>query len=97
MNTNPLNYILKLTEKIKPSMAYDGGDFGVWQQKARQKLTSLLGLPFEKCDDLLTIEYEQKHDSYNEKGGGVCRHVIGNEGHRFYYNLAWKAYDEVKV
>ncbi len=27
---------------------------------------------------------------------GACRHVIGPEGHRFYYDLAWKMYDDLQ-
>lgn len=31
-----------------------------------------------------------------EHTNGSCRHVIGSEGHRFYYDLAWGAYDELQ-
>ncbi len=66
MNKNPLSHILNITENIKPAMAYDGGDFCQWQQKARQKLTRLLGLPFKKCDDLFSIEYKEKRPEFTE-------------------------------
>ena len=26
---------------------------------------------------------------------GICRHIIGDEGHRFYCEAAWRAYDEI--
>lgn len=30
-----------------------------------------------------------------EKNGGICRHIVGPEGHRFYYDLAWAEFDKI--
>ncbi len=29
-----------------------------------------------------------------DKAGGICRHIIGPDGHRFYYDLVWEMYDK---
>lgn len=34
--------------------------------------------------------------SLYDKTNGICRHVIGPEGHRFYYDLAWGMYDALQ-
>lgn len=34
--------------------------------------------------------------SLYENTDGICRHVVGGEGHRFYYDLAWEMYDSVQ-
>jgi len=31
-----------------------------------------------------------------EYTSGKCTHVIGEEGHRFYYDAAWRSYDEIE-
>lgn len=62
---NALEYIHSISGE--PSMKYDGKeDFQVWQAKARAKLTELLGLPFEKCDDLFEIKNTAKKDGYTQ-------------------------------
>ena len=48
-------------QKVKPSMAYKGGDYAAWKAEARAKLSSLLGLDtFKKVDPELDIEYTKK-------------------------------------
>lgn len=47
-------------------MAFCGGDLEKWQAAAREKLVSLLGLPFEKCPDEFRIEYVKKEEKYTE-------------------------------
>lgn len=65
-NQNPVKFVLQETKKIKPSMAYESGDFAEWQKKAREKLGSLLGLPFKKCEDLFQVEYDEEREGFRE-------------------------------
>jgi len=45
-------HILNITKKLKPSFRYDfSEDFNVWQKRAKEKLTDILGLPLEYADD----------------------------------------------
>jgi len=58
-NKNPQIHNLKLLRQITPEMRYDEKmPFAEWQRAAREKLCGLLGLPFERCDLALEIEYE---------------------------------------
>ena len=52
---------------VTRSMEY-GGDEPLedWQAKAREKLTELLGLPYEKCDPLFEVEYRDETEEYDE-------------------------------
>lgn len=62
---NALDYVRSIIPE--PSMKYDASeDFAVWQSKAKEKLTELLGLPFEKCDDLYEIKSTSKKDGYTQ-------------------------------
>ena len=65
-NQNPLKTVIKRTNEIVPSMHFNGGDFTLWQQKAKEKLEDILGLPFSICDDLFSIEFEKEHDNFKE-------------------------------
>jgi cephalosporin-C deacetylase-like acetyl esterase len=48
-------------------MRYDGTlPFATWQNTAREKLRELLGLPFERCDPRLEIEYETELEDARE-------------------------------
>jgi len=47
-------------------LRFNGGDFIEWQKNAKAKLTQLLGLPFEYCDDLIRIEFEEQHEDFKE-------------------------------
>ena len=54
-------------KSLRPSLAYDGAeDFSLWQKRARDKLASLLGLPFDGCPLDLEIEYKMEQDGYTE-------------------------------
>lgn len=58
---------LNVLKAVKPAMRYDGKEpFSHWQSKARAKLTELLGLPLEKCEPQLEIEYTKDGDDYTE-------------------------------
>lgn len=65
-NQLPIKTVLAHTSKITPSMRFDGGDFAAWQKAAGEKLTELLGLPFEKCEELFTIDFEEQHEDFKE-------------------------------
>lgn len=56
----PYPYHQQLLRAITPSMRYrDGENFAQWQQKSRQKLAELLGLPNRPCDAALEITAEE--------------------------------------
>ncbi len=60
-------YIKHVTAETKPLLRYDEEESLVhWQEKAREKLYELLGLPFEKCDDLFRIVEETQKDTHKE-------------------------------
>lgn len=64
---NSFEYIKYVTAMTKPSLRYDGSEnLAIWQKRAREKLYELLGLPFEKCDDLFRIVEERKKDTHKE-------------------------------
>ena len=51
----------------KPKLAYDASQcFSDWQKSAREKLSELLGLPLEKCDSELKIEYTKEKEDHTE-------------------------------
>lgn len=67
MKVKPHDYNLEILRKTKPEFRYDGAeDFALWQKKAREKLAELLGLPFEKCEDLFNIEFTKEHSTHTE-------------------------------
>lgn len=51
-----------------PSMVFTPSEesLGEWQKRAEKKLTSLLGLPYKKCDLLFTIQKEKEYQDYKE-------------------------------
>ena len=52
---------------VKPSLCYDSSQsFTAWQACAEQKLTELLGLPFDMCDPDFEIEYAKECAEYTE-------------------------------
>ena len=50
---------IEYLEKLKPSMTYSPAaeSLSQWQKNASERLTQLLGLPYEKCEPLFDIEY----------------------------------------
>ena len=67
MDKTPLTHNREKTAAVIPSMRWDGTEnFFVWQEKGRQKLTGLLGLPFRSCDEKFRIEYRSTHEFFNE-------------------------------
>ncbi len=65
-NQNPVLHTLKKHKELEPALRFKGGDFAEWQKAAKAKLTELLGLPFEKCEDLFQIEYEEQLEHFKE-------------------------------
>lgn len=64
---NSFEYIKHVTAMTKPALRYDASeDLTAWQKRAREKLYELLGLPFEKCDDLFRIVGETNKDTHRE-------------------------------
>ena len=63
---NSIEYIRYIGRTEEPLMRYqEGEDFDEWRTEAKAKLTELLGLPLEKCDeDLFRIISEVEYDTY---------------------------------
>ncbi|NLP47550.1 MAG: prolyl oligopeptidase family serine peptidase [Clostridiales bacterium] len=66
-NTSPHAHNLAIMAATKPALAYDGGDFEAWQNKARAKLKELLGFDkFESCDPDFELESESQDENMYE-------------------------------
>ena len=62
---NSHEHILNLTQNCTPKLRFnEGEDLGEWQKKARAKLSELLRLPEEKCEDLFEITSENDCGDY---------------------------------
>lgn len=86
----------KIMSGARKSHAYDGGSIGPWQRRCRRKLRSLLRVPANEgwplnARTLWTREHPLGTIEKVADAGKHCRHVIGEEGHRFYAQLAWDA------
>lgn len=67
MPETPYEHNRALLHAMVPSMRYDGReDFAAWQKRAGIKLAELLGLPFRKCEDCMTVESTCVRDEYEE-------------------------------
>ena len=67
INKNPHKLHHKMLQNITPALRYDGqGDFGAWQQMARERLVTLLGLDkmYPAEDDAFTVESTVEGDTY---------------------------------
>lgn len=72
---NSMLYELQHFRKNAPLLRYDGkSDINEWKTQARAKLEQLLGLPFEKCNPDLQIEYREERENYTE-----CRFSVETE------------------
>lgn len=64
---NSKEYILHLASQNQPTMAFDKNvSLNEWQNSAREKLKELLGLPLIQCDDVFTIQKEEKKEGYSK-------------------------------
>ena len=62
---NAHEFVNRVVAAGTPSMRYDGSvAFSDWQKTARAKLEELLGLPFQRCDDLFTITEQTECEEY---------------------------------
>ena len=50
----------------RPSMRYVGGDFTAWQTEARAKLKEILGIPLERTEPDLRIEFDRDEEGFRE-------------------------------
>ncbi len=67
MYTSPFDHKLALLKSREPAMRYDGKEsFEEYRKRACEKLYDVLGLPLERCDDSMTVEYETEWDDYTE-------------------------------
>ena len=74
---NSREYISKKIQEFEPLMAFkEGEDFKLWQEKSREKLVELLGLPLKKCEDCFRIisksmckDYEQIDFEFQSEEG----------------------------
>ena len=87
-----LDFTLKHTDDIRKY--FDMGDLG--GLIAPRTLILVSG---EK-DVIFPIDSAKKcfeiTESLYKNTGGICRHITGPDGHRFYYELAWDVYDEIQ-
>ncbi len=67
MTTNSHAFEFENLKKNKPLLSYDGKiSFEEWRALAKDKLTELLGLPFEMCDPEFTITEKAEKDGYTQ-------------------------------
>ena len=60
-------YEKEYLKRSPPILSFDEDtDFDSWQKTSREKLTELLGLPLEECDNELEIEYKTTHENFVE-------------------------------
>ena len=66
-NFIPLTKEQERLRAAERGMAYRGDEpLADWQQKAREKLTQLLGLPYERCDPRFQVEYRDETEDFYE-------------------------------
>lgn len=62
---NAHEFVNQVVATGTPSMRYGGSvAFSDWQKTARAKLEELLGLPFQRCDDLFAVTEETECEGY---------------------------------
>lgn len=68
MKPTPHEYNQSLIRAIEPpSLRYRAGEpFLQWQERAREKLNELLGLPFAYCPEAFAVEYTKVHEGFTK-------------------------------
>jgi dienelactone hydrolase len=67
LQKTPFEHNRELLAGMFPAMRYNGKEpFADWQARSAAKLQELLGLPFQKCDDRLTVQYKEKREGFTE-------------------------------
>lgn len=66
MNT-PHKHNANIQKAIIPALKFkDGENFEKWKERAKNKLTELLGLPFVKCEDKFHVEFTKEEENFTE-------------------------------
>ena len=65
-NLHPFILENRKLRELPLEMKFSGGSLAAWQEKAREKLASLLGLPFETVPPEFTIEYVKETPAFTE-------------------------------
>lgn len=61
------DYLLTLAKEKQPKLGYDASlPLDQWQEKAREKLEELLGLPLPECEDAFRITSESEGEQYKQ-------------------------------
>ena len=64
---NSSEYIKHKAAFAEPLLRYKfDRDFSEWRREAKDKLEKLLGLPFEKCDDMFCILSQKEYEDYKK-------------------------------
>ncbi len=63
---NSHEFEFELLKKHKPLLRFDGGDFDKWKKEAKEKLSELLGFPYEKGKCKMETEYEKDFPDFKE-------------------------------
>ena len=64
-------------KSLRPSLAYDGAeDFSLWQKRARDKLASLLGLPWASVHPPLVLPFPHGAQFYFSRRSKLGRHLL---------------------
>ena len=63
---NSHEFEFEYLKKHKPLLRYEGGDLCEWKMKAKEKLSELLGFPYEKGKCKMEIEYEKECGDFKE-------------------------------
>ena len=64
---NSHEYELQALKKSAPLMRWDGKQpIAQWKAQAREKLLELLGLPLERCEAELEVEYDKELETHRE-------------------------------
>lgn len=76
----------KNLQNLTPSLIFNPEKEALseWQKKAEEKLKELLGLPYEKCDPLFTVEYEKELTDCKE-----IRFTFQSEENEFVNAVLW--------
>lgn len=67
MSFDPQVKHIEMMKHMQPAYRYNPNeDFESWQKKARGRLETLLGLPFETCPDNFHIEWKHESETHTE-------------------------------
>ena len=71
---------------VRAGTIQPGEDLAAWQTAARARLETLLGLPFERCDEQFKIEWQKECGEYTERSTGsynnICNYAFMVMGYK---------------